>query len=59
MNIDLNLDSAQSLENIRVLINQETKEIWFVAKDIADILGIKNSRQALSDLDEDEKIVSF
>jgi len=59
LNIDLNLDSAQSLENIRVLINQETKEIWFVAKDIADILGIKNSRQALSDLDEDEKIVSF
>jgi len=59
LNINLNLDSAQSLENIRVLINQETKEIWFVAKDIADILGIKNSRQALSDLDEDEKIVSF
>ncbi len=30
-------------------------EPWFVAKDVCDALGIKNSRQALSRLDEDEK----
>lgn len=30
-------------------------EIWFVAKDICDILDIANSRDALSTLDDDEK----
>lgn len=30
-------------------------EPWFVAKDVCDALGIGNSRQALSRLDEDEK----
>ena len=28
---------------------------WFVAKDVCDALGLNNSRQALSRLDEDEK----
>lgn len=27
---------------------------WFIAKDVCDVLGIKNSRQAVSKLDEDE-----
>lgn len=30
-------------------------ELWFVAKDICDILGLTNSRQATSALDDDEK----
>ena len=30
-------------------------EPWFVAKDIADVLGIQNIRQNLDDLDADEK----
>ena len=30
-------------------------EPWFIAKDICDILGIKNNRQALSLLEADEK----
>lgn len=30
-------------------------EPWFIAKDICDILEIKNSRQALTRVDEDEK----
>ena len=30
-------------------------EIWFVAKDVCDLLGINNSRQAISSLDDDEK----
>lgn len=37
----------------------ENGEPWFVAKDICDILGIRNSRQALAKLDEDEKGVFF
>jgi len=65
LNINLNLDSAQSLENIRVLINQETKEIWFVAKDILQIL-LDNPNpdvsNATKDLESDDltrfKIVS-
>lgn len=28
---------------------------WFVAKDVCKVLGISNSRDAISDLDEDEK----
>lgn len=39
--------------NVRtVMLNDEP---WFVAKDVCDVLGIKNSRQAVSRLDEDEK----
>lgn len=29
---------------------------WFVAKDVCDVLGIKNSRLAIVTLDEDEKL---
>lgn len=31
-------------------------EIWFVAKDVCDILELTNSRKAVADLDEDEKM---
>lgn len=34
------------------LINEEP---WFVAKDVCDVLGLSNSRQALVRLDDDEK----
>lgn len=33
-------------------------EPWFVAKDVCDILGITNSRDAMSSLDDDEKGVA-
>jgi prophage antirepressor-like protein len=33
-------------------------EIWFVAKDVCDALEIKNARDAISSLDEDEKQTS-
>jgi prophage antirepressor-like protein len=33
-------------------------EPWFVAKDLCDVLGVKNSRDALTRLDEDEKGVA-
>lgn len=38
---------------IRILIRE--KNPWWVAKDVCDVLEIKNSRQALTRLDDDEK----
>lgn len=34
-------------------------QAWFIAKDICEALDIKNSRDALAGLDEDEKGVAF
>lgn len=34
-------------------------EPWFVAKDVCDVLGLKNSRDTMSGLDEDEKGVAI
>lgn len=33
----------------------QNDEFWFIAKDVCSVLGIKNNRQALSRLDDDEK----
>ncbi|BAM46323.1 phage antirepressor [Amphibacillus xylanus] len=45
-------------EGNQLRIIDEKGELWFVAKDVCEILEIKNSRMALSRLDEDEKGVS-
>ncbi|MBU8573788.1 BRO-N domain-containing protein [Bacillus pumilus] len=39
--------------NVRTFMRDE--EIWFVAKDVCDVLGISNPTQALNRLDEDER----
>lgn len=39
---------------VRTLVD-ENGDPWFVAKDVCDILGIVNNRDAISGLDEDEK----
>lgn len=39
-------------------LTDEQGEPWFVAKDVCDILGITNSRDAMSSLDDDEKGVA-
>ena len=39
----------------KVRVQVINNEPWFVAKDVCDALEIKNSRQALTRLDEDEK----
>ena len=49
---DLQLFQFESQDVRIVTINGEP---WFVAKDLCDVLGIKNSRDALSRLDDDEK----
>lgn len=44
-------------KNVRVI--QKDNEPWFVAKDVCDVLEIKNSRDAVARLDEDEKDVAL
>ena len=39
----------------KVRVQVINNEPWFIAKDVCDALDIKNSRQALTRLDEDEK----
>lgn len=41
--------------DVRVLINERTGEPWFVGKDVAEILGYRDSRDATRYLDDDEK----
>jgi prophage antirepressor-like protein len=38
---------------VRTIVGEE--EIWFVARDVCDILAIKNTTQAVQKLDEDER----
>lgn len=44
-------------ENSNVCIRAQVinGELWFVAKDVCQALLIKNSRDAIADLEEDEK----
>ena len=42
---------------VRTLLRDN--EPWFVARDVCDVLGIKNSRDAVGRLDEDEKGVAL
>ena len=37
-------------------VKEEDGQVWFVAKDVCEILGIKNSRDAIKSLDDDEKM---
>jgi len=45
---------SESKQPIRNLIVENKP--WFIAKDVCDSLGIKNNRQAIRDLDDDEKL---
>ena len=42
-------------ENPVRTIQDDNGEVWFVAKDVCDILDIKNVTDALSTLDDDER----
>lgn len=50
---DLTIFKNEDFGEIRIL--EIENQPWFVAKDICDILEIKNSRQALTRLEDDEK----
>ena len=45
-----------SYENNEVRITEQNGDIWFVAKDVCDILGLSNVTEALKPLDDDEKM---
>ena len=44
-------------ENVRTTVRNG--EIWFVLKDVSDVLGLSNSRRVAERLDEDEKGVTL
>lgn len=47
--------NSEGFGSVRVHVDA-AGEPWFVTKDVAEILGLQNIRQNLSELDEDEKI---
>ncbi len=47
---------SESKQPVRNLILENKP--WFIAKDVCDVLGLSNSRQAISSLDDDEKGVT-
>lgn len=51
---DFELFNNKNLGSVRTALDQDGN-IWFVAKDVCDVLGIVNNRDAISRLDEDEK----
>lgn len=56
---DLQLFSfANSGKDVQIRVKILDGEPWFVAKDVCMVLGVSNSRDAVSRLDEDEKATS-
>lgn len=53
---DVSIFKFEESFTVRTVIKDN--EPWFVAKDVCDVLGLTNSRVAVSPLDEDEKGVS-
>ena len=53
---EMNALSIFNFENneIRTHVN-DNGDVWFVGKDVCNCLGLKNSRDALARLDDDEK----
>lgn len=51
---DFELFNNENLGSVRTALDQDGN-IWFVAKDVCDVLGIVNNRDAMSRLDDDEK----
>lgn len=54
VNTRITLFTNEKFGNVRVVMHEG--EPWFVAKDVCDCLDLGNSRQAVSYLDDDEKI---
>ncbi|PEW74046.1 phage antirepressor Ant [Bacillus thuringiensis] len=49
----LQVFNNEEFGQVRTVVQGE--EVWFIAKDVCDVLEIRNSRQAMARLDEDEK----
>ena len=50
---EIQIFNFESNKKIRVI--EKNNEPYFVVKDICNVLGIKNSRDAIKQLDDDEK----
>lgn len=46
-------------DNLVRTVMDETGAIWFVARDVCNVLGLDNNRKAVAGLDEDEKGVTI
>ena len=57
-NQDFKIYLDEILGDVRTLIDSDGK-VWFVGKDICNILEIRNSRDAISVLDKDEKELCY
>lgn len=55
MNKEMMIFNNVDFGNVRVMVMNE--EVWFVAKDVADILGFRDGYTATRCLDEDEKLI--
>lgn len=53
MNMEITVFSFRG-QNVRTVIRDG--EPWFVAKDVCDVLGLANSRDAVADLEQDELV---
>jgi prophage antirepressor-like protein len=49
---------VREFEKHAVRMIQKDEQTWFMAKDVCEVLGISNSRDAVAALDSDEKLVS-
>lgn len=47
--------SKENLGSVRTVLDLEKEQPWFVGKDVCDILGIANARNAYARLQADEK----
>lgn len=50
------IEKVFNYENIQVRTVIENGEVWFVGKDVCDVLEISNYRKALQRLEEDERV---
>ena len=57
MKNEIQVFNYQGINQVRV-IEQEDGALWFVAKDVCDVLGLVNARDAIKSLDEDERGMS-
>ena len=56
---ELALPTEFQFDKLRIRTVLQGDDPWFAAKDVCRVLGITNSRDAVSDLDADEKGVVF
>lgn len=52
-------DNVATGQTLSISAIEKDGQAWFVAKDICEALGIKNSRDAIASLDDDEKGVAI